>query len=412
MGNRLKHHLRSICLAVTFVLTLALPAGCGSGDGSVSPGPSALGVPNEYRPMYDTLATVLDQFAANLATQPPANKRVIFGAELLTANCNRGEALLQPENLDTTVLFLNRLQELGVQGVTVAVHYPLYTPDFPRYGEYVAFYKWMAAEVHRRGMALDVESHVVFANTPFSTLDVSFAGVTFDMYKEARRALIARIVEDLQPEYLNIGAEPDTEATLLGMQELLDPQQYTAYLNYILSGLDRGATKVIAGIGSWGNLDYARRFVSETTLDGLSLHVYPVVGDSLATAVEVANLARQTGKILILDECGLYKTDTMPTSGVAMAAEIFRRDAYSFWSPLDEKFLAVMAEFSKVYGVEYVSPFWVNYFFANLVYNQETAGLTYNQISTRVNQLEYQNLLDGKFMPLGEAYREIIRRNN
>lgn len=412
MKNRLNRRQRVFRGAIAYAVALVLLGSCGGGSDSPGIIATAKDVPTEYLPIHDKLATVLDQFTAGLATQPPTSRRVIFGAELLPANCNRGEAILQPETIDITILFLNRLQELGVKGVTVALHYPLYTPDFPRYDEYVAFYKWMAGEIHRRGMVLDVEAHVVFANTPFSPISVSFAGVTFDAYKEARRAMIARIVADLHPEYLNIGAEPDTEAALLGMAELLDPHQYTDFVNYLLAGLDRGTTKVVAGIGSWGDLAYVRRFVNETTLDGLSLHVYPVVGNSLATAKEIANIARQNGKILILDECWLYKVDTMPASGVAIAPEIFRRDAFSFWSPLDKSFLSAMAEFSKVYDVEYLSPFWANYFFANVEYNSETAGLTYGQLSSRVNQLEYRNIQDGKFTPTGEAYREIIGQNN
>jgi len=68
-----------------------------------------------------------------------ANYPVVFAAELLPANDNRGTDLLKPQALQSTVMYLDRLQELGVQAVTLPIGYPLYTPNFPHYQDYVQF---------------------------------------------------------------------------------------------------------------------------------------------------------------------------------------------------------------------------------------------------------------------------------
>jgi len=368
-------------------------------------------VPAEYQATYGNLKAALDAFETYLNSQGPPKNSTIFGAELLPANCNRGEELLQPGVMASVTLFLDRLQSLGVQGVTIPIHYPLYSPEFPRFAEYVAFYKQVVQEVRRRGMKLDVESHVIFANTPFSPIKWDYSKLTFDDYKTARRDVITRVINDLHPDFLNIGAEPDTEATLLGMKDLLDPQKYTDYISYLLDGLDRGNTKVVAGVGSWGNLDYARDLAAQTSLDGLSLHVYPVVGSSLTKMVEIANIARSHGKFIDFDECWLSKADVMPSNGVASSPEIMRRDAFSFWAPLDQEFLTTMAKYSRLYGVAYLSPFWCSYFFSYLDYSAQTATLNYPDTAVAEARVESQALRDGSFTSTGQLYRTLIAQN-
>ena len=248
----------------------------------------------------------------------------------MPANCNLGEDLLKPGVLASVKLYLDRLQSLGVQGVTFPIHYPLYSPEFPRFTEYVTFYKQVVQEVRNRGMKLDIESHVIFANTVFSPIQWVYSNLTFEEYKVARRDLITRAINDFHPDFLNIGAEPDTEATLLGMKDLLDPQKYTEFISYLLDGLVRGNTKIAAGIGSLGNLQYARELATLPTLDGLSFHVYPIIGGALTKAIQIADYAKANEKIVVFDECWPSKTDVQVSNGVAGSPEIFRRDVYSF----------------------------------------------------------------------------------
>ncbi len=223
----------------------------------------------------------MDSYERFLASRSAGrNSSVIFGAELLPANSNRGSDLLNPGVIQGVVLYLDRLKELGVQGVTMPLGYPLYTPTFPRYQEYVQFYKMVVQEIRKREMELDIESSVLFGNTIFSAVKVDYSGLTFDQFKTQRKEMIATIIQDLPPDYLNMGAEPDTEYELTGFKEFNSPEQYTAYLNYVLNGLDRSTTKIGAGIGTWGNMAYVQSFATNTNLDFISMHVYPIVGQA------------------------------------------------------------------------------------------------------------------------------------
>jgi hypothetical protein len=377
---------------------------------------SASPVPSEYRTMYDTLKDALDRFDAALKPNPTVMLRsyyrpLIFGAELLPANANRGPDLLRPQTMQSVRLFLDRYKEMGIQGVTLPISYPLYTPDFPRYQEYVRFFKQVASEVHQRGMKLDVEVGVIFSGTDFSSVKVSFAGLTYEKYKEAKRQMVASIIKDIQPDYLNLGAEPDTAAQLLGMSELHTPQKVTEYVNYVLKDLDRGKTVVAAGIGSWDNPAFVTSLAANASLDSLSLHVYPVVGECLPKAVTVADVAAQSGRGVVFDELWLYKVDKLPTSGVAASSDIFRLDSFSFWEPLDRQFLSVMVKYARLNGIEYISPFWATFFFGSLEYSPETAKLSYQETAARVNQVASQNIQAGRMTGLGQWYQKLIQEN-
>lgn len=360
-------------------------------------------IPLEYQRVYSTLKQNLDGFDAYLLSHDTAtNYPAIFGAELLTANSNRGCELLEPQAMQGVVLYLDRLKTLGIQGVTFPIGYPLYTPTYPRYQEYVQFYKQVVQEVRKRGMKIDVESSVLFANTVFSSVTFNYAGLTFDEFKIQRKQMLAAIIQDLHPDYLNMGAEPDTEYLLTGLREFRSPEQCTAYINYVLDGLDRSNTKVGAGIGTWGNIAYVQSYATSTSLDFIALHVYPIVGQaSLDRILTISDMAKRSGKRVVLDEAWLSKTDTLQSTGIAADAEIFRRDVFSFWAPLDKQFLECIVKSARLASIDYISPFWTTYFFSYVDYDQSTAQVPYKDLVVMVNKAAAQNMLAGKFSSTG-----------
>ncbi len=366
-------------------------------------------VPAEYAQLYSTLQDTLNNYSNFLSTTETLTAYpVTFGAELLPANSNRGTALLAPTAMQGVSLYLNRLQELGIQGVTIAIGYPLYTPNFPNYQDYVQFYKQVAHEIRQRGMKLDVESSVLFTGTEFSSISFSYANITFAQFEAQRKQMIGAIVQDLQPDYLDIGAEPDTEFRLSGFQQFNSPDQYIAYVNYVLAGLNRGDTKVGAGIGTWGNMQYVQNYAVNPNLDFIAMHVYPIVGQaSLERIFSIANVAKQHGKRAILDEAWLYKVGTLQATSIAANADIFRLDAFSFWAPLDQQFLASIVKSAQLANVEYISPFWSTYFFAYVDYNTTTSQLSYHQLIQIANKQFVANILADQFSSTGKVYAQL-----
>ncbi len=366
-------------------------------------------VPAQYQDLYSTLKASLDGYTRYLDSRHKSEDYpVTFGAEVLVANANRGPALLKPQAIKGAVLELERFKALGVQGATVAISYPLYTPDFPGYRGYVSYYRRVAEEVRKRGMKLDVEAGPVFPNP---ALQVSYADLTWDKYKSAKKQMVQAIINDLHPDYLNIGSEPDNDAKLLGLQQLNSPAGYTSYVRHVLDGLQRGSSKIGAGIGTWGNIEFVKSFAANTSLDNINLHFYPVSERAIQTAVEAAELAHRYNKGVVMDEIWLFKmgaSDRIPS--IAANNEIFKRDVFGFWAPLDQRYLLAMARLARQERVDYISPFWTNYLFAYIDYEGENHyGASYEELRDKANRAFLQNIVNGNFSSTGEFYGQMIR---
>jgi hypothetical protein len=104
----------------------------------------------------------------------------------------------------------------------------------------------------------------------------------------------------------------------------------------------------------------------------------------------------------------LSKVEKPTGGGVASAPEIFRRDTFSFWAPLDQKFLAAIAKSARVAQIDYISPFWTQYFFGYVDYTSSNANLPFKELAAMVNQVAYSNILADQFSSTGEFYRQII----
>ena len=103
---------------------------------TTAPSPTAARVPTEFRALYNELDSALTAFDQSFdASDTPYP--VTFAAELLPANGNRGTELFNPTNLQATRIWLDRLQAIGVQNVTIAIKFPLLTPDFPNSAKYL-----------------------------------------------------------------------------------------------------------------------------------------------------------------------------------------------------------------------------------------------------------------------------------
>ncbi|MBI3952206.1 MAG: hypothetical protein HY314_17290, partial [Acidobacteria bacterium] len=377
--------------------------GGGTGRSSVVPD----NVPPEYQKLYAELQSQLEAFERELGGQGSGeSQQIAFAAELLPANANRGEQLLTPSALIGSVIYLDALASLGVRGVKVAMSYPLLAPEFPRSSEYLAFYKQLAGEIKKRRMTLLVGAGVLFPDKNFSDLPVDYSDLTFQKLKEGRHQMARLIVEEIKPDYLTIGNEPSTEAKNTGLGELNDPERYTEMIQYILGGLKRGDTKIGAGTGSWDDPAFIRSFAARTDLDYIDLHIYPIVQGYLRRAVELAEVARAYNKKVVVGEGWLYKVGATELS--LPWDQAFRRDVFSFWQPLDQKFLEILVKLAQTQRLEFVSAFWSKYFFAYLDYDERTSRMSYRELREQVDRAASQNIVAGRFSQTGLRYGQLI----
>ena len=198
---------------------------------------------------------------------------------------------------------------------------------------------------------------------------------------------------------------------MTGLGEFNDPVKYTQYVTFVLQGLDRRKTRITAGVGSWGNLDIARGLAANNSIDCLAVHVYPIIRQCLSNLYELSEIADKYGKGLVVDEAWLSKADQYLGSGNSGWSEAFRRDAFSFWGPLDCRFLSCMVTWAKAKGVEFMSPFWTNYFFAYLPYGPDLAGLPYKELRAAHNQAAAAAIIQGRLTPTGDTSPGLSRPN-
>ena len=403
--------------AILLALSLILVYGCGvktpegdeRADGN-EPGEYAE-VPAAYRDTYIELEAKLEELGAYLDDNSGgATSDTVFSVELVGANSNRGEALLEPYNFLACQRTLEALKDLGVTGITLSVQYPVLNPDFPRSSDYLMFYRWLALETRSLGLTLVIETTTVFPDPEISPLGVDYTGLTLDEYMREKRAMIEIVLTDIAPDYLTVENEPGTQRSNTGLDFTVADQ--TAIVNHILSGLERGDTKIGAGAGSWDDPAYFESLAANTDLDYLDMHLYPIQGDLVIDRAErISEMARSHGKGLAVSEAWLYKASASEFSSgqdIAMAADTFARDAFDFWTTLDQAFLEVLVKLSHFLDLEFISPFWMQYLFAYLPYSSTTEARGYAWVLELVNSQTWVNIQAGNLTPTGETYRELI----
>ena len=105
------------------------------------------------------------------------------------------------------------------------------------------------------------------------------------------------------------------------------------------------------------------------------MHLYPLRDarrDHVTTLMTWADRVRATspGKRLVISECGLYKAGAREIGRrPPYDWNIFARDVYDFWSPLDIRFLSLVDRLARAKQIEFVAPFWSRHLFAYLPFS-------------------------------------------
>jgi hypothetical protein len=395
--------LRAACaLAVLAPLALAA-APRGRGDRPA--------VPAKFQRLYDELAAVLDRFESSLRSTR-RGRGVTLGGEVLPANAHRGEGLFKdPTALKGSLLFIDRLKDLGAGGVSLSLSYPMLTDRDPNAERYWSFYEALAREIRQRGLKLHVKTGPIFPAKEFTELKVDYSKLDAPTYFRERARMSRDIAARLRPDYLSIANEPTSEMHILKIKFSAD--DYTRYVADTLRGMKRSGVLVGAGAGNWDSTDYVERFARQTDVDYIDIHVYPLASsreDYLQRAVEMARIARRAGKRVVVGEAWLYKASPRGLNRNPTAASVFANDVYSFWAPLDSQFLEALAKMAQAEGIEYVSPFWTKYFFGYLEFGK--TGLLFGTpkaLSRRVDQHMVGELVAGRTTATAEAYRRLAR---
>jgi hypothetical protein len=260
-------------------------------------------------------------------------------------------------------------------------------------------------------MRLYAETGPAFIGTAYSSIQFDWSDLTLEDYWEGRRSQAVRVAREVRPDYLAVGGEPETEKMLTGFS--FGVEEYVASVRETAQAIhDSSDVLVGAGSGSWEDPAFVEALVGEPGLDFINIHVYPLtngVTDYLERAGEMAEAARAAGKLVILGETSLYKTTPDELRRGMGYSEIYARDAFSFWEPLDAQYVRLIGGLARAWGIEYASFFWSGFFFGYLDYDDSLARLSPSELTVRLNRVQAANIEAGVFTDTGRAYREMIR---
>ncbi len=410
IGSRARRAARGRRRLIGLALLLGLAAAFVPGPALSAPSP-----PPAFAGLYATLDAGLRTFDGLVSSRWNGAKHdVIFSAELLPANANIGEALFREQTWPAVLLNLDRLQQLGVRGVKVAVKYPVLMVSFPRSSEYLEFYRRLAQELRRRNLKFLMQMTDGFREPAFSALPVEpyYRGLTWERYRREKRQMAETIIREFRPDYLTVQNEPGTQAHNTGLP--MTVQNVTDLLEFVTRGLDKRGVLVGAGAGTWEDLAYAQALARISGLDYLDMHIYPINRDYVTErAFRFAEIAQRAGKRLVLGEAWLYKAgdEDLRSGNVAAAPGMFGRDVFSFWEPLDARFVISIVKFSHTMKIDFTSFFWSRYFFGYVDYSEQTGGLPPAELFRLANAAAGRNMTAAppRLTQTGETLQRLIR---
>jgi len=406
-----------VCLVVTGLAANRAAAQCSS-------------IPAQFNTTCSELQGYLDTFGNTIASQwNGAKSPVAFGGELTTADANRGlQTLLSPNTLTGVGVQLNGLANAGVQSVTIGIGFPIldqpfyqYNNDPQDYATVLSFYQSVMAAVRSHGMKVVIETSVLFPSYATDLPLTAYYATLSAAQLTAGRAQVAQtIAQQLEPDWLNLGSEPDTQSALLGLPAEYTPQQYAAEISTIVGQLRAagisGKPLIGAGIGSWqtNGTSYIQALTA-TGLDFIDLHIYSINLGFLSALVPYIDMAHAAGKGAAISEAWMRKlTDEQLQGkneygiiGLLSTSATTSLDNFSFWSPLDSRFLGELIDLAWWKNLYSISPFPTQFFFAYLDYSQ-TSNLTPDQLNTAEIISASAALRSGTLSATGQAYSSAI----
>jgi chitodextrinase len=420
-------------LGLIAVLALALPPLSKASSPPPPPPP-----PAAYQALYNGLNTDLTNFNTTLngvwngSTYP-----VLFGGNLANANASSGGPNLPASGGYS--LELQEMQAMGIKAMVVEVGFPmLYQPFFNyvttqsgysdvNYNDFVTYYQQVAQAVHAAGMKLIVDNEVMLASDVSAAwnpvIGQYYSTLTWSEYQTARAQAALAVAQIMQPDYLIMLQEPDSEATQTGQANVNTVSGASSLINQALTALQPMSGSMMVGAGIENSLvgfqGFAESFagidcsasqpcVNAPGLDFLDMQVFPMNDinsneDFPQNALTIAAIAASAGKPLTMSQAWLWKIRNSEWNELPYDT-MRARDPFSFWAPLDSYFIQLMENFANYSQMLFMVPDGPDYFFAYQTYNSTTASESPSQILTAELSAAGQANNVGAFTTTGVSY--------
>lgn len=369
-------------------------------------------VPKKYQALYRDLDAQLTAFDLRVPASP-SGKLPIRAATLLSANCHRGEILLEAGTREATLRELEALKNLGAEGVVLQICYPLLTPAFRDPQPFLDYYVNLANEARARNLKLLVEHGTLLP--AYASVDVRpyYHKLTKPRFLRERYLELKTILVALQPDYVTLVSDPVPQSA--GLK--LSVKDWRGYVGKSLEALGQqlGSFPALlgAGCGLWDDFDYVQAFAGIARLHYIDLHLYPLTAGGAQDLERLMTWpdrirAIDAGKSIVMSELWLYKLGSAEKFKGVLDPAVFARDPFGFWAPLDQKFLRIVGRAARDRNIALLAPFWSRYFFAYVDYNDPlTFRLNGRQLIDLAAQRAFEAILENRVTDTGAAFRSM-----
>ncbi len=380
------------------------------------------GVPAAYQSLYQGLqSNIATDLTLMNAQSTGAKYPVNYSMALTTANDNGGMRTLFT-NLTSVDQALNGAQALGMNAVMVSLGFPMFDQHFYEFlgqtptqaqqtvQNYLTYYELVAQDIHGRKDINGTPMRMIVEANPLLTVDnpgtkmnptAYYQSLSFATYEQRRSANTVTTAQYVQPDYLIVQSEPDTDARDDYRPELNTAATDVAMVQLIVNNLAaakvpglHSTVKLGSGMGTWqtdwqdylGTPGADTGLLGITGLDGIDNHVYFLTGQSasglaleLDTSMQMVAAVHAAGKFATICEFWPHKSLIVGESFL----DVDTRDSFNFWAPLDQQYIPVIFEMANQGSLEYLSAFndgefWAYEPYATLpcqpVYPAGTAG--------------------------------------
>lgn len=344
-----------------------------------------------------------------------AGGSTLYAANLQWANGNTGPSIGGTGYLQSTVEpEIQAEKALGVQAIVVPVLFPILCDPNPAdgaqfcgnfygvpgttaannaYQPYLTFYTQVAQAIRAAGLKLIVDNEILFSNDTaagWTNMNAFYGPLTWTEYIAARAAMAVTVEKYMQPDYLMLANEPDTEAWQTGQSSLntatdaaaMVQAEITAVRTYLASNTVSPVPLLGAGFGSWFQLgsgqlvDYITSYTA-LNLDYIDFHMLPintVAGDDfLQNTITIASMAAATGKPVAVTQAWLEDESALEVNNLNIDV-VRARGPFSFWAPLNDSFLQMAQNLAQYTNMLYLGPQFPVYLNAYQTYGGTVAN--------------------------------------
>jgi fibronectin type 3 domain-containing protein len=379
---------RAFSILAAFAVLAAAPC-----KADVPVPPAAPPVPAGYcTTIYNELSGDLQTFNTQLATPPTwtpvPGGPTLYAANLSEADSNTGPQISGANYFPSVQLQLQELKAMGIQAVVVQVGFPvLYEPFYGSQAAllpYTTFYTNVAQAVRAAGLKLIVDDEELFSDdiaAGWTNMNTFYSTLNWAQYMAARATMAATVAQTMQPDYLILANEPDTEATQTGQTNLNNPVDAALMVAGEITAVKlltlTKSPQLGAGFGTWlpptglsSLVAYTAAYVA-LPLDYIDMHLIPINtetdNDFIGNTLTVASTAAAVGKPVSIGQAWLSKS--LASEWNVLGDDVIRaRNPFSFWAPLDASFLQTLQALGKYTQMVYVAPDLPIYFFAYQTY--------------------------------------------